>query len=254
MLFTAHHISVTLEGDKGSFAAVDDVSLELNTGEIIDVIGPSGAGKSTLLHAFGMQVVSWGGNMFLKDRSSNEFTAQQWRRRVALVQQKPILVTGSVEDNLLLPWTLKSFEDEPAPDRGILTEALGAARLSDIALERSIDKLSVGQQARVAFLRTLLTVPDVLLLDEVDAALDDASAVAIGEMTSAYAQEAHGVIRVRHRTDDGRASQRIRMQSGRIVDRIDDMQSAGVVGMDDAESDDLQSVESRDTRSAEVVR
>jgi len=218
MLFIAKDIVVTLSGDEGLFRAVDSVSLELAPGEILDITGPSGAGKSTLLHALGMQTAMSEGTMFLKGASSAQFTPQQWRRHVALVQQKPVLITGSVEDNLLLPWSLKAYMDEAPPNESVLREALESAHLSEVALDRSIDKLSVGQQARVAFLRTLLTAPDVLLLDEADAALDDISAEAIGEMTSAFVNAGNAAIRVRHRADDGRATNRMIMRQGRVVD------------------------------------
>lgn len=217
MLFRATDIEVTLTGDVGVFHAVKGVSLKLDGGDILDITGPSGAGKSTLLHALGLQVVSPQGAMFLNDVAHLSFTAQQWRRHVALVQQKPVLVAGSIEENLYLPWSLKLYTNEQRPSQEALLQALERAHLEDIALDRPIDKLSVGQQARVAFLRTLLTDPEVLLLDEVDAALDDESAEAIGEMTGTFAHKGKAVVRVRHRADDGRATRHLLMQEGRMV-------------------------------------
>jgi putative ABC transport system ATP-binding protein len=217
MLFSAKDISVTLIGDDGMFHAVDSVSFDLSASEIIDITGPSGAGKSTLLHALGMQAVKWEGQMFLDGKPSTSFSPQVWRRRVALVQQKPILIEGTVLENLTLPWTLKVYDSQIAPSDSGLIDALTSAHLSDITLDRSVDRLSVGQQARVAVLRTLLTNPDVLLLDEADAALDAESAEAIGEMTTAFVDQGKGAIRVRHRADDGRAGMRIIMEAGRIT-------------------------------------
>ncbi|MCL2491879.1 MAG: ATP-binding cassette domain-containing protein [Coriobacteriia bacterium] len=218
MLFSAKHITVVLAGDDGRFRAVDDVSLELAREEILDITGPSGSGKSTLLHAIGRQTVSFDGAMYLDGASFLSYTPQRWRQLVALVQQKPVLAEGSVQENLMLPWSLDAFEKIPMPTDADLLEALGSAHLEDIALDRSIDRLSVGQQARVAFLRTLLTDPEVLLLDEVDAALDDVSAQAIGELTSAFIKRGKGAIRVRHRADDGRATSRLIMRAGQFVD------------------------------------
>jgi len=218
MLFTAKDITVTLSGDGGLFRAVDNISFELNAGEILDITGPSGSGKSTLLHALGMQVVSCTGTMLFQGVPSTQFAPQQWRRHIALVQQKPTLLAGTVKDNLLLPWSLKAYAQETPPTTNVLLQSLESARLGDITLDRSIDKLSVGQQARVAFLRTLLSAPRVLLLDEADAALDDASAEAIGEMTTAFVNQGNAAVRVRHRTDDGRATARITVIDGRIVD------------------------------------
>jgi putative ABC transport system ATP-binding protein len=218
MLFSAENISVALVGDEGRFSAVDGVTLAVDRGGILDITGPSGSGKSTLLHALGLQTVSFAGSMELDGRSYREFTPQRWRRQVSLVQQRPVLVPGSVEENLLLPWSLSIFEHEKRPTDAKLDEALALARLDDIALDRPIDRLSIGQQARVAFLRTILTDPRVLLLDEVDAALDDASAEAIGEMTGVYVSNGNAAIRVRHRADDGRATERLVMRAGTVGD------------------------------------
>jgi len=212
---------VVLTGDDGPFRAVDDVSLSLKRGEILDITGPSGSGKSTLLHALGRQSATFEGALYLREQSYLSFTPQRWRRLVALVQQKPVLVEGTVAENLLLPWTFRSFAKESPPTDEVLLEALASAHLEDIALDRPIDRLSVGQQARVAFLRTLLTDPDVLLLDEADAALDDVSAVAIGEMTSAFVAQGKAAIRVRHREDDGRADTRLVLTGGRITESAD---------------------------------
>jgi len=218
LLFSAQHITVILTGDDGEFLAIDDVSLGVEAGEILDITGPSGSGKSTLLHALARQTTSFSGAMYLNEKPYLSYPPQIWRRLVALVQQKPILIEGSVADNLLLPWTLRTFAKETPPNLECLTEALESAHLGDIALDRTVDKLSVGQQARVAFLRTLLTNPEILLLDEADAALDDASALAIGELTSAFVDAGKGAIRVRHRADDGRATARLILKDGALRD------------------------------------
>ena len=89
------------------------------------------------------------------------------------------------------------------------------AGLEEIALSRDIAKLSVGQQARVAFMRTVLTDPDVLLLDEVDAALDAQSTHYIGELTTLFAQKGGIVLRVRHKVDDERACKRLVFNQGK---------------------------------------
>ena len=68
-------------------------------------------------------------------------------------------------------------------------------------------QLSGGQQARVALLRAFVTHPKVLLLDEVDAGLDDESANAVGLLCRSVAQkEGSAVLRIRHRPPDGFAT------------------------------------------------
>ena len=88
-------------------------------------------------------------------------------------------------------WSTRGCSACVAARLGPTTRGLaeGLARLGvDAALDRDASRLSVGQAARVAFLRTLLTDPTVLLLDEPDAALDDVAADAVAEMTAEFAR------------------------------------------------------------------
>lgn len=215
-LLLATGLTATLTGDTGPVRVLDGVDLELRAGEIADVVGPSGSGKSTLLRALAWLLPGAHGALELQGSSHTSMTAQEWRTHVALVPQKPAIVDASVEHNLLLPWTLKARHGSVAPQTGRLREALDGVGLSDIALDRSALRLSVGQQARIALVRVLLTAPKVLLLDEADAALDDHSSQLVSEACTAFAQQGGGIVRVRHRATDGLATRRLRMHSGRL--------------------------------------
>jgi len=126
-------------------------------------------------------------------------------------------VAGTIRENLLLPWTFAVRRGESAPDDGAMSD--GLARLGvEAALDRSADRLSVGQIARVALLRTLLTSPRVLLLDEPDAALDDASAGAVAAMTVEFAQRDNAVVRVRHRSGEDGGVRRVRISAGHLAE------------------------------------
>ena len=82
-------------------------------------------------------------------------------------------------------------------------------------------QLSGGQQARVALLRAFATRPRVLLLDEVDAALDDDSAMAVGRLCrSLAAEEGCAVLRIRHRPPDGMADAVFVLADG-VIDRTE---------------------------------
>jgi len=89
--------------------------------------------------------------------------------------------------------------------------------LVDAALERDASRLSVGQAARVALLRVLLAQPRVLLLDEPDAALDDASADAVAALTVQFVGSERAVVRVRHHRSDGIATARLHLEGGHLT-------------------------------------
>lgn len=147
-----------------------------------------------------------GGEFFLDDRPSSAFKPVEWRRQVCLVPQQSALVVGTVRDNLVLPWKLKANAGSVPPGDDELERLLEAVELDDVALSRDASQLSGGQAARVALLRAFATRPRVLLLDEVDAALDDGSALAVGLLTRRLADERTTCLRIRHRTSDGFAS------------------------------------------------
>ena len=107
--------------------------------------------------------------------------------------QQPALVGGTVRDNLLLPWTLSVNAGSAPPADGELERLLEAADLHDVELGRNAAQLSGGQAARVALLRAFATRPRVLLLDEVDAALDDESARAVGRLDQIARRRSHGL-------------------------------------------------------------
>lgn len=216
-MFACEHISVELTGDKGTFFGVDDVSVSANPHEIIDIVGPSGAGKSTFLHALALLIPRSAGTISFNNVPVEHYAPQEWRRQIALVQQKPSLLDGTIEDNLLVPWRLKIHKTQAPPTAIEMAELMERAGLGDIALSREIAKLSVGQQARVAFMRTVLTKPKVLLLDEVDAALDAQSTHYIGELTSLFAEQGGVVLRVRHKVDDERAAKRLIFNRGKAT-------------------------------------
>ena len=112
---------------------------------------------------------------------------------------------GTVRDNLLFPWTLKVNAGSPKPDDDVLNEMLSLAMLDGVTLDHAAAQLSGGQLARVALLRAFATRPTVLLLDEVEAALDEESAVAVSRLTRAMLAGGATCLRIRHRAEDGYA-------------------------------------------------
>jgi putative ABC transport system ATP-binding protein len=194
---------------------LDGVDLELAACTLTDIVGPSGAGKTMLLRSLARLIPQANGQLTLDGRSAEEFPPQEWRTRVALLPQTAAMRPGSVRENLLLPWTLKVRHADDAPSDDALRRALDGVGL-DVALDRDTARLSVGQAARIALLRVLLTGPLVLLLDEPDAALDEASTEQVARATLAFVDAGGTAARVRHRASDGLASRRLRLAGGKL--------------------------------------
>ena len=217
MLLEARDLVAVIPGDAGEVRVLDGVYFSLAAGEITDIVGPSGSGKTTLLRALARLLPGVRGELLLDGVPADRIAAPTWRSQVALLPQKPAIVVGDVRANLLLPWTLKVRHGLTPPDTEHLDDALLGVALADIALDRDAARLSVGQQARVALLRVLLTHPRVLLLDEPDAALDDASSEAVATLTRLFAEGGGAVARVRHHRADGLAGCRLCLEAGNLT-------------------------------------
>lgn len=211
MLLRAEGLSYTPPGGRPVLASVD---FALDAGELVDLSGPSGSGKTTLLRALARLLPGVTGTLVFAGAAARDVVPQEWRRHVALLPQKAAMVPGSVADNLLLPWRFKVRVGERPPAADHLREALDGVGLDDIALERDAARLSVGQAARVALLRVVLAAPDILLLDEPDANLDDVSAEQVRAMTGRFVAEGGAVVRVRHLRADDLATRRFRLSDG----------------------------------------
>jgi spermidine/putrescine transport system ATP-binding protein len=164
--------SVVLERVSKSFegvAAVDDVSLEIGSGEFFSLLGPSGCGKTTTLRMIAGFERPNAGRIAIGDVDVTE--APPHVRPVNTVFQSYALFPHlSVEQNV--GFGLR-FKDGVAKDekRGRVAEALELVRLGGFG-QRRPHQLSGGQQQRVALARALVLSPSVLLLDEPLGALD----------------------------------------------------------------------------------
>ena len=200
----------------------DNLSFGMERGDIIDLVGPSGSGKSSLLTACARLNPHAHGTFVLDGVGSDEFSAQQWRRDVSYLPQKPTLTGKDVAEAIRLPWTLAIRGKEGRVVRLLHDErirtTLDAMGCEDIDLTRAPHDLSGGQAARVALARTLLTDPKVLLADEVDAGLDDDNASKVAAIMADAAAHGMAIIRIRHRPPDGRATRTLMLDAGRLTD------------------------------------
>ncbi len=227
-VFSASKVSCEIMVDGRPRMIFQNVSFDIEPGEIVDLIGPSGAGKSSLLTAFARLNPRAHGDFTLQGRAASDFTPQQWRALIAYLPQKPVLPGDCVADVIRLPYTLairqstakgdgrSSKPTELLPDERI-RETLDAMGCADIDLGRAPHDLSGGQAARVSLARTLLTDPKVLLADEVDAGLDDENADKVASILLQAAHNGMAVIRIRHRPPDGLATRIMRLADGSLT-------------------------------------
>ena len=165
----------------GALTAVDNVSFEVPTGQMVGIIGRSGAGKSTLLRMINRLTDATSGRIDCDGvdvLSLRGRRVREWRARCAMVFQQFNLVPrlsvmtnvlmGRISYHATLPTLLMMFSDH---DRALAIQALGRLDMVSHGLHRA-DELSGGQQQRVAIARALVQEPKILLADEPIASLD----------------------------------------------------------------------------------
>ena len=152
----------------GDVRAVDDVSLEIRTGEFFSLLGPSGCGKTTTLRMIGGFELPTGGRIDL--RGVDVTTAPPDKRPVNMVFQSYALFPHlNVQDNIAFGLRRHRVRESEVKER--VAEALELVHLTGYG-RRKPNELSGGQQQRVALARALVNRPNVLLLDEPLGALD----------------------------------------------------------------------------------
>ncbi len=151
---------------------LNDVSVDINDGEIISVIGPSGAGKSTLLRCLNLLERPTGGKIYLDDLEITSLkNLSEVRQKMGMVFQNFNLFghLTVIENIMLAPVDLLGVSKHDAYENGM--KLLKTVGLAEKALNYP-DELSGGQKQRIAIARTLAMNPDIILFDEPTSALD----------------------------------------------------------------------------------
>lgn len=180
----------------------ENVSLAIDQGDFVVIRGASGSGKSSFLRLLNRLGEPSDGSIAADGTPLVDTEVTSYRRRVGYVQQTPILISGTVRDNLLLPFSYKAAST-PVPGRDRLQSDLTGFNLTDVGLDDPADNLSVGQKQRIALIRTLLTGPDIILCDEPTSALDPESrAIVEDRLRHINREENTTIVLVTHLTFD----------------------------------------------------
>ncbi len=196
-----------------------EVTLDVGPGETIALVGPSGSGKSTLLKLLLRFHEPDSGRITAAGTPLPEIGAAALRRAIAYVEQEPLLLPGSVADNIAL--------GNPAAARADIEKAAAAACADGFiaGMERGLDtlvgegavRLSTGEGQRIGLARAFLKESAIVLLDEPTSALDAGNEAAVTESLNVLCRGRTAII-ASHRPEVLKFARRVVvLEAGRIV-------------------------------------
>jgi len=209
----------------GEIVAVDDVTLEIEKGDVFGIIGYSGAGKSTLVRLINALEPATAGSILVDGvdiTSLKESELRRIRGGIGMIfQQFNLFSSRSVKANVAYPLTLAGWKKADIEAR--VTELLSFVGLSDKA-KAYPEQLSGGQKQRVGIARALATGPAILLADEATSALDPQTTHEVLDLLKRVNQE-QGVtiVVITHEMDviQTIATKVAVMERGRVIEQGD---------------------------------
>lgn len=216
-LLEIHHLKKVY----GEHVVLEDISLSVNKGEVVVVIGPSGCGKSTLLRCINALEDIQGGQVLLNGEpvrrdAKNIF---RMRQKIGMVfQSYDLFPHKTILDNIVLaPMKVqKRVRTEAEKEALELLNRVGLTGRKDDYPRQ----LSGGQKQRVAIVRALIMHPEILLLDEITAALDPEMVREVLQVVLDLAKAGSTMVIVTHEMDFARAiaDRVLFLENGRIVE------------------------------------
>ena len=210
-----------LKKSYGDTEVLKDINLKIKSGEVVVIIGPSGCGKSTLLRCLNGLEETDEGRILLHGEAVDPKSAGifRMRERIGMVfQSYELFPHKTILKNITLaPLKVQKRKKEEA-------EAEALALLERIGLSAHRDKypsqLSGGQKQRVAIARALIMHPELLLLDEITAALDPEMVREVLELVLSLAKEGRTMLIVTHEMAfaEAVADRVIFMDGGNIIE------------------------------------
>ncbi len=179
---------VTVVGEGG--VRLEGATRQIPGDGITVIVGPSGSGTSTLLRLCNRLVAPERGTVRFRGEPVSTLDPLVLRRRVGMVFQRPTPFAGTVRDNLRVA--------EPELTDAAARDVLARVGLDAGLLDRDASELSGGEAQRVCLARTLVTAPDVLLMDEVTSSVDPSATRALEDLARDLAHDGVPVLWVTH--------------------------------------------------------
>ena len=203
---------------------LNDLSLEVGSGQIVSLLGPSGCGKSTLLRVVAGLIEPNAGEVVIEGETVTNTMTRSSREKVSFVFQEPALLPWrTVWQNVMLPSQLRGVHSSQRR-REFVEHLLGLVGFQKSDWRKFPSQLSGGMKMRASIARAMSTRPSILLLDEPFAALDDMLRSRLNDLLlTIAAEQSCTMLFVTHNISEAiYLSQAIAVMSqGRIADRME---------------------------------
>jgi lipopolysaccharide export system ATP-binding protein len=183
------HLTKSYDGRK----VVDDITLEVNSGEVVGLLGPNGAGKTTTFYMVLGLLQPDEGAIFLDGENISQLPIYQ-RARIGLQylpQESSVFRKLTVAENILA--ILETLEVDPRVREQRLSNLLGDLRIAHLANQKAAS-LSGGERRRVEITRALVTSPHFIILDEPFAGIDPLAVTDIQHIIRQLKEQGLGVL------------------------------------------------------------
>ena len=206
MAETILEVSKLTKSFDGGSAVLNEINFSIKKGEVVVVVGPSGCGKSTFLRCLNFLEQIDSGEILLegKKRDTSAKALPKYREKIGMVfQSYELFPHKTVLENVMLAPLLvqKRNKAEVKAEAEKLLARVGVAEKKDMYPRQ----LSGGQKQRVAIVRSLIMHPEVLLLDEITAALDPEMVREVLQVVLELAKEGMTMLIVTHEMDFAKA-------------------------------------------------
>jgi putative ABC transport system ATP-binding protein len=204
--------------------ALDDVSLDIESGQFISIIGPSGSGKSTLMHILGCLDSPTSGTIeldgtLIHGASPRQLAAIRNRKIGFVFQFFNLLPKLNVLQNVELPMVYSGVSGRERRERALA--ALRMVEMENRSKHRP-SQLSGGQQQRTAIARALVNSPRIIFADEPTGNLDSHTGELILELFRRLSVEGRTIILVTHDPEIAAVTpRRIEIRDGRVSEKVD---------------------------------
>ncbi|MDQ2751584.1 MAG: ABC transporter ATP-binding protein/permease, partial [Bacteroidota bacterium] len=207
-----------------------NISLQLEEGKTYAMVGPTGGGKTTTASIIARLYDPAKGSVFLKGKDLRSYADDERTKKIGFILQDPFLFTGTVKDNLIYGnERYRNYSDEEMEEMLRESDLDRLMALFEQGLSTPVtsggDGISLGQKQIIAFMRTVLRNPDLLILDEATANIDTVTEQLLEEILNQLPSHTTRII-IAHRLNTIRNADEIYFVNGGNIERAGSFDNA----------------------------